>query len=64
MGQKIKEDKVEQTLKPVKVDNEVAIKLVQPARVLCHIEVRVDDKYKLGKTAEKRLEDFKLLCLC
>ena len=62
MGKKIEEDNVEQTLTTVKVDNEVAIELVQRARVLCRIEV--DDKYKLEKTAEKRLEDLQLLCLC
>ena len=62
MEKKTEEDNVEQTLKTVKVDNEVATELVQPARVLYHIEV--DDKYKLEKTAEKRLEDLQLLCLC
>ena len=49
-------------LKPVKIDNEVATELVQPTRVLCRIDS--DDKYKLGKTAKKRLEDLQLLCLC
>ena len=63
MGQKIEEDKVEQTVEKIdKIDNAVATELVQSTRGLCGIEL--DDKYKLGKTAEKRLEDLQLICLC
>ena len=59
---KSKRIKWNKPLKPVKIDNEVAAELVQPTRVLCRIEL--DDKYKLGNTAEKRLEVLQLLCLC
>ena len=59
---KSKKAKWNKPLKPVKIDNEVATELVQPTRVLCRIEL--DDKYKLGKSAEKRLDDLQLLCLC
>ena len=62
MGQKSKKTKWNKPLKPVKIDNEVATELVQPTRVLCRIEL--DDKYKLGKSAEKRLDDLQLLRLC
>jgi transposase InsO family protein len=59
---KSKKTKWNKPLRPVKLEEEFATELVQSKRILCSIEL--DDKFKIGKTAEKQLEDLQLLLVC